>query len=255
MAPKPPPKPPPPPPPKNVFERFGNFLDSDQGKKRTTMLVLLFFILAVVMTILYQIELKKNQQHLEAVASVRQFALTYDPSLHGKSDMEILAAVHLLTLHLLNWTLKNEELQNELKILTELLPGWQAFEKNLYYFSDVRKTWHAAREDCLARHTADLVIGKYGEEQGFINEMVTKNKHDYWLGLYKKDNITDDLIWINGDIPKENFWYPGQPDGHQRETCVVAIPPCTNKFCWHDAPCNEARYFCCKLEPKRRWMY
>lgn len=32
-------------------------------------------------------------------------------------DMEILAAVHLLTLQLLNWTLKNQELEKELSKL------------------------------------------------------------------------------------------------------------------------------------------
>lgn len=46
-----------------------------------------------------------------------------------------------------------------------MLPGWQAFDKNLYYFSDMRKSWKGARDDCLARHTADLVSCKYGEEQ------------------------------------------------------------------------------------------
>ncbi|XP_058049048.1 uncharacterized protein LOC131203123 [Ahaetulla prasina] len=166
MAPKPPPKPPPTPPPrKNFFERFSDYLDSDQGRKRTAILVLLFFVLAVLMFYMYKAELNKGRDLKLAVASIRQFALEYDPSLQGKTDMEVLAAVHLLTLQLLNWTEKNEELEKELKILTELLPGWVAFEKNLYYFSQVRKTWFAARDDCLARHTADLVTCKYGEEQ------------------------------------------------------------------------------------------
>ncbi|XP_060538318.1 C-type lectin domain family 4 member K-like isoform X2 [Pantherophis guttatus] len=250
MAPKPPPKPP---PPKNVFERFSDYLDSDRGKRRTTILVLLFFVLAVVMY--YKTELNKGQELIVAVASIRKFALEYDPSLYDKNDMEILAAVHLHTLHLLNWTLKNEKLQNELDILIEMLPGWQAFESNLYYFSDIRKSWHAAREDCLARHTADLVSCRYGEEQGFLDMMAAQNKREYWIGLRKNSSATNGLLWLAGFHAGTTYWARDQPNSGDEESCIATFSDCSLKACWHDAPCNEARYFCCKMIPEDMWFY
>ncbi|XP_039224763.1 CD209 antigen-like protein E [Crotalus tigris] len=250
MAPKAPPEPP---PPKNFFERFGDYLDSDQGKRRTKILVFLFFVLAVVMTYLYQTEIKKSQSLLDAVASIRQFAVEYDTSLLDKTDLEVLAAVHLLTLELLNWTLKNEELDHELKILTEMLPNWLAFDKNLYFFSTAQKTWQESRDDCMERHTADLYSGTLPEEQGFLDEMVKKNNRDYWIGLRKNTSVSGGLLWLNGDVPDETFWATGQPND-ATETCIVAIPPCPLLKCWHDAPCEEKRYFCCKMMPKSIWM-
>ncbi|XP_039198412.1 C-type lectin domain family 4 member K-like [Crotalus tigris] len=252
MAPKAPPKPP---PPKNVFERFGDYLDSDQGKQRTKILVVLFFLLAVLMSYLYKVEVNKGEGLKKAVASIRQFAVDYDPSLLDKTDLEVLAAVHHFTLKLLNWTLKNEELEQELKILIEMVPAWHAFEKNLYYFSNERKTWKEARQDCLTRHTADLVSCRYGEEQGFIDNMALKKNRDYWVGLYKNASVRGGLLWLNGLVAGTLYWSGGQPDGGDKENCIVTVPPCSIKNCWHDAPCAEKRYFCCKMRPNDIWFY
>ncbi|KAK9398537.1 putative antigen B [Crotalus adamanteus] len=150
---------------KPISQRLGEFVDPDKAKRRTKILVFISFILAVIATYLYKAEVNRKEKHIKAVASIRQFAVDYDPSLEGKTDLEILAAVHLLTLELFNWTLKIEELEAELKILTKMLPEWQSFERNLYYFSSVKKSWSDARKDCQQRHAADLVTCRFGEEQ------------------------------------------------------------------------------------------
>ncbi|XP_039198413.1 CD209 antigen-like protein E [Crotalus tigris] len=260
MAPKAPPKPPPKPPvkagpKKPIFQRLGEFVDPDKAKRRTKILVFISFILAVIATYLYKAEVNRKEKHIKAVASIRQFAVDYDPSLEGKTDLEILAAVHLLTLELFNWTLKIEELEAELKILTKMLPEWQSFERNLYYFSSVKKSWSDARKDCQQRHAADLVTCRFGEEQIFIDEVANRNKRSYWIGLQKNTSGPRGLVWVDGHDADNHFWAPRQPSGGYKETCIHVASHCSVKHCWHDAPCSHATYFSCKMKPKKVWFY
>ncbi|XP_032079582.1 CD209 antigen-like protein E [Thamnophis elegans] len=169
--------------------------------------------------------------------------------------MEILAAVHLFTLHLLNWTLKNEELENELNILIKMLPDWQPFEKNLYFFSTTRKNWYAARDDCMARNSADLVSCRYGEEQMYIDEKSVENQEDYWIGLYKNSSVTNGLLWTAGYHAGTLYWSDGQPNGGNRERCISIHSSGTVKALWHDDLCGSRRAYICKMSPKSVWFY
>ncbi|XP_006775367.2 PREDICTED: C-type lectin domain family 4 member F isoform X1 [Myotis davidii] len=133
--------------------------------------------------------------------------------------------------------------QNEL--LQLILQGWKVYNRNMYYFSHVKKSWQEAEKSCVSQG-AHLASVTSAEEQAYLTEFTRFS--DYWIGL--NDRGTEGFWrWIDG-TPFSNarnrvFWNDNQPDNWQHgngqdEDCVHVQQK------WNDNNCNALYQWICK---------
>ncbi|XP_029950547.1 CD209 antigen-like protein C [Salarias fasciatus] len=118
--------------------------------------------------------------------------------------------------------------------------GWLYFSHSFYYISQIKKTWHDSRNDCLKRG-ADLVIINSREEQEFIKGLV---QNLMWIGLSKRDGIWE---WVDGTRLAQSFWCSGEPNNHKsgNEDCGE-IRSCSDDHGWNDEECSYSSLWICE---------
>ncbi|XP_059515478.1 C-type lectin domain family 4 member F isoform X3 [Myotis daubentonii] len=133
--------------------------------------------------------------------------------------------------------------QNEL--LQLILQGWKVYNRNMYYFSHVKKSWQEAEKSCVSEG-AHLASVTSAEEQAYLTEFTRSS--DYWIGL--NDRGTEgSWRWIDGTPFNYDrsrvFWNNNQPDNWQHgngqdEDCVHVQQK------WNDNNCNALYQWICK---------
>lgn len=99
---------------------------------------------------------------------------------------------------------KNDTVENERRL---------AFGGHHYQLiEDGKLTWKEAKADCESREGYLAAITS-AEEQAFIEEMVSTGTKDfYWLGGTDEDSVTNDYLWVTGEVFDYHNWAKGQPD-------------------------------------------
>ncbi|XP_005867845.1 PREDICTED: C-type lectin domain family 4 member F isoform X2 [Myotis brandtii] len=133
--------------------------------------------------------------------------------------------------------------QNEL--LQLILQGWKVYNRNMYYFSHVKKSWQEAEKSCVSQG-AHLASVTSAEEQAYLTEFTRSS--NYWIGL--NDRGTEgSWRWIDGTpfnyARSRVFWNDNQPDNWQHgngqdEDCVHVQQK------WNDNNCNTLYQWICK---------
>uniref|UniRef100_A0A8B9HXT0 C-type lectin domain-containing protein n=1 Tax=Astyanax mexicanus TaxID=7994 RepID=A0A8B9HXT0_ASTMX len=116
--------------------------------------------------------------------------------------------------------------------------GWIYFSSSVYYVSNVKRSWTESRIECRNRG-ADLVIINSREEQVFIN--VLGKGQEVWIGLSdtEKEGVWK---WVDGSELITEFWRPGEPNGLEKENCLLT------SYDWIDHGCS-LQYVCiCEKE-------
>ncbi|KAM4634074.1 macrophage mannose receptor 1 [Polymixia lowei] len=111
-------------------------------------------------------------------------------------------------------------------------------------YSD-RKSWGAAREDCLSRG-ANLVSIHTQEEEEFLS-LYTKASSK-WIGL--KHNPTEGgYSWSDGTPLSHTNWGPNEPNNHEgREECVEMVSNANGSYSWwNDLNCDAHQDWICMI--------
>ena len=89
----------------------------------------------------------------------------------------------------------------------------QAYGGHHYQLIDDGKLrWSEAKADCESRG-GYLAVVTSAEEEAFIEELVSTGKKDfYWLGATDESSVTNDYLWVTGEVFDYNNWAEGQPD-------------------------------------------
>ncbi|XP_027790375.2 C-type lectin domain family 4 member F isoform X2 [Marmota flaviventris] len=143
-------------------------------------------------------------------------------------------------------TASQEQLQStQNQLLQLILQGWKAYEKNLYYFSHVKKSWHEAERSCVSKG-AHLASVTSQEEQAFLVQFTSNSYH--WIGLTDM-GMEGTWRWADGtqfnNAGSKAFWDRNQPDNWrhkngQTEDCVHL------RSLWNDMNCNSPYHWVCK---------
>nr|KAF6446282.1 C-type lectin domain family 4 member F [Rousettus aegyptiacus] len=139
-----------------------------------------------------------------------------------------------------------EQLQKTKNQFLQLaLQGWMVYRKNLYYFSDIKESWHMAEQFCVS-HGAHLASVTSAEEQAYLVMFTSTSYH--WIGL--TDSGTEGTWrWVDGTpfdfAQSRGFWNRNQPDNWrhkdgQSEDCVHIQQK------WNDMNCNSPYQWVCK---------
>ncbi|KAM5227852.1 C-type lectin domain family 4 member F [Ctenodactylus gundi] len=140
-------------------------------------------------------------------------------------------------------TASQVELQKQ--ILQLMLQGWKGHRGNLYYFSDVKKSWNDAEKFCVSKG-AHLASVTSQEEQSFLVQFTKTSYH--WIGLTDKGS-QGSWRWVDGTTynaaQSRGFWEPNQPDNWrhpngQVEDCVHV------RQRWNDMNCSASYQWVCK---------
>ncbi|XP_014646890.1 PREDICTED: C-type lectin domain family 4 member F [Ceratotherium simum simum] len=148
------------------------------------------------------------------------------------------------TLHA-TFALQEQLQRSQDHLLQQILQGWKVYHGSLYYFSRIKKSWHAAERFCVSQG-AHLASVTSEEEQEFLAETVSNSYH--WIGL--TDMGTEgSWRWVDGtqfsDTQSRAFWEKNQPDnwlnakGHT-EDCVHTQQR------WNDMDCDVLYPWVCK---------
>ncbi|XP_062410864.1 macrophage mannose receptor 1-like [Sardina pilchardus] len=128
--------------------------------------------------------------------------------------------------------------------------GWtgQPHFRNCYRLFTVdysnKKSWQAAREDCVARG-ADLISIHTGDEEGFLAAF-TKGKTT-WIGL-KHNALDGGYQWSDGSAVTHTNWGFGEPNNHEgREECVEMITTNNGTSFWNDINCDAHQDWICMI--------
>nr|XP_020669560.1 CD209 antigen-like protein B isoform X1 [Pogona vitticeps]XP_020669561.1 CD209 antigen-like protein B isoform X1 [Pogona vitticeps]XP_020669562.1 CD209 antigen-like protein B isoform X1 [Pogona vitticeps] len=231
------------------------FLETPEGAKTVRILAAVWFVLAVIMVIMYAVLLNKDWNIRQALIMMREFAIEFDPRYEDKTDFQVVGLAQNLSSEMLEWGLKNDELQAEIDKLAKTLDQWKAYDKNLYHFSKDDVNWNEAVDECNTRESG-LVFVKWGEEQAFIDDQVSQQKKPYWIGLKKNESAFNGVIWLGGFKAGTVYWDTkhGQPK-KENGNCVFVHFDCISKRCWHYGKCTDKRRFVCKKEPIAKWYY
>uniref|UniRef100_A0A673HA34 C-type lectin domain-containing protein n=1 Tax=Sinocyclocheilus rhinocerous TaxID=307959 RepID=A0A673HA34_9TELE len=94
-----------------------------------------------------------------------------------------------------------------------------------------KKSWQAARDDCLARG-ADLVSIHSPEEEIFLSSY-SKGKTK-WIGL-SVNPVEGGYHWSDGTPVSHTNWGHGEPNNHNgRENCVEMVTTENGTSWWND---------------------
>ncbi|XP_056147018.1 macrophage mannose receptor 1 [Lampris incognitus] len=108
-----------------------------------------------------------------------------------------------------------------------------------------KKSWGAAREDCLSRG-ADLVSIHSQEEEAFL--ALYSNASSKWIGL--KNNPTEGgYSWSDNTPLAHTNWGPGEPNNHEgREDCVEMVTNINGTYSWwNDLNCDAHQDWICMI--------
>uniref|UniRef100_A0A672HX61 C-type lectin domain-containing protein n=1 Tax=Salarias fasciatus TaxID=181472 RepID=A0A672HX61_SALFA len=113
---------------------------------------------------------------------------------------------------------------------------------SFYYISQIKKTWHDSRNDCLKRG-ADLVIINSREEQDFSRRLSKR----MWIGLTDRAQ-EGTWRWVDGSPLNTSYWFPGEPNNNQmgkEEDCgeIYSIAEGNN---WNDWSCDSQNHWICE---------
>ncbi|XP_043838404.1 C-type lectin domain family 4 member F-like [Dromiciops gliroides] len=134
-------------------------------------------------------------------------------------------------------------------VLTYTSKGWKLHDGNMYYFSDVKKSWEEAQQFCVSKDS-NLTSVTSKEEQEFFSRTI---KSFYWIGLTDKGS-EGIFHWVDGtpynQPENERFWRTDQPDNWDQgrgltEDCVHLVPG--DLKLWNDANCDFAEKWICKI--------
>ncbi|XP_022084628.1 macrophage mannose receptor 1-like isoform X2 [Acanthaster planci] len=141
--------------------------------------------------------------------------------------------------------------------------GWESFESNCYYFSDIVTDWGEANFRCLRMYEgATLASITSAAENEFVYSRAN-NRYpggDFvWIGLTRVQTGNNDwrsFGWIDGSEFNYAFWSRGEPDGYPAdllvETCVTMSITTAGAGAWSDEICQfKALYSVCKM-PKQQ---
>merc|ERR1712126_154394 len=115
--------------------------------------------------------------------------------------------------------------------------GWLNGGTYCYHFSVERLTWGAAQEYCwsLGGHLAEFANL---EEEKDIEAFLSKDDADaYWIGL---TDLGQEGTWRweeSHQTPSYTNWYGDDPNGGNRENCVLKWPG--HGWQWYDHDCQE----------------
>ncbi|KAM9450976.1 lymphocyte antigen 75-like [Clarias gariepinus] len=129
-------------------------------------------------------------------------------------------------------------------------PGWYGkphFRQCYRIFSvdySKKKSWNAAREDCLSRG-ADLISIHNVEEELFI-ATYTKDKTQ-WIGL-TQEPMSGGYHWSDGTPVAHTNWGDGEPNDHGgRESCVELATTKNGTSYWNDLNCDAQQDWVCMI--------
>ncbi|KAG9266370.1 macrophage mannose receptor 1-like, partial [Astyanax mexicanus] len=111
--------------------------------------------------------------------------------------------------------------------------GWEQYGSNCYKLnSQLRKSWIAARTDCVMEG-GDLVSIQSADEQQYVISPTS----DVWIGL--NDLEFSDYLWSDGSALSHTNWGPGEPNDHAgRENCVELVTTQNGSSYWNDIFCD-----------------
>ncbi|KAL2099694.1 hypothetical protein ACEWY4_004088 [Coilia grayii] len=128
--------------------------------------------------------------------------------------------------------------------------GWtgQPHFQNCYKLFSVdysdKKSWQAARQDCVSRG-ADLISVHNAEEETFLSSY-SKGKTK-WIGL-KHNPVEGGYHWSDGSPVTHTNWGRGEPNNHEgREECVEMVTNSNGTSWWNDQNCNAHQDWICMI--------
>uniref|UniRef100_A0A3Q3MM55 C-type lectin domain-containing protein n=1 Tax=Mastacembelus armatus TaxID=205130 RepID=A0A3Q3MM55_9TELE len=133
----------------------------------------------------------------------------------------------------------------------DLANGWTQYGSNCYKLkADTRKSWAAARYDCV-QDGGDLVsIASAGEEQ-YVTGVIAQSPTGISLWMGGHDSITEGgWEWTDGSPFRYIHWNAGNPDDYYGEDCLSIL---INKGHWNDDNCENKRGYICKRRGVMYW--
>ncbi|XP_063066766.1 macrophage mannose receptor 1, partial [Engraulis encrasicolus] len=107
-----------------------------------------------------------------------------------------------------------------------------------------KKSWEAARQDCVARG-ADLMSVHSPDEEIFLSSY-SKGKTK-WIGL-KHNPVEGGYHWSDGTPVSHTNWGRGEPNNHEgREECVEMVTTDNGTSWWNDLNCNAHQDWICMI--------
>uniref|UniRef100_A0A8B9LV57 C-type lectin domain-containing protein n=1 Tax=Astyanax mexicanus TaxID=7994 RepID=A0A8B9LV57_ASTMX len=116
--------------------------------------------------------------------------------------------------------------------------GWEQYGSNCYKLnSQLRKSWIAARTDCVMEG-GDLVSIQSADEQQYS----IPNGVSLWMGGH--DSVTEGgWEWTDRAPFRYINWASGNPDDYYGEDCLTIY---INSGYWNDDNCDYKRGYVCK---------
>ncbi|XP_024917706.1 macrophage mannose receptor 1 isoform X1 [Cynoglossus semilaevis] len=108
-----------------------------------------------------------------------------------------------------------------------------------------KKSWGAAREDCVARG-GDLVSIHNQEEEDFLS--LYSKASSKWIGL-KRNSVEGGYSWSDGTPVSHTNWGHGEPNDHEgREECVEMMSNTNGtQSWWNDLNCDAHQDWICMI--------
>ena len=114
-------------------------------------------------------------------------------------------------------------------------PNYRTFGGNTSFATNTRRTLSDATS-YAASFGGNLVSITSQEEQDFINEWLTSQNTDYWVGL-RDANGDDTFGWDTGEELSYTHWWPGYPTG---SADGVQFRPGNNEGRWFNTNANSS---------------
>ncbi|XP_061732556.1 macrophage mannose receptor 1 isoform X2 [Nerophis ophidion] len=108
-----------------------------------------------------------------------------------------------------------------------------------------KKSWGAAREDCMSRG-ANLVSIHSQEEEQFLS-LYSKGSSK-WIGL-RHNPTQGGYSWSDSSALSHTNWGPGEPNNHEnREECVEMVSTTNGTYSWwNDLNCDAHQDWICMI--------
>ncbi|XP_063419997.1 perlucin-like protein [Mytilus trossulus] len=122
--------------------------------------------------------------------------------------------------------------------------GWFQSSSACYFVSRSKLDWFGSAVSCREHDARLLEIKSSLVEKDLENSSLNPNKA-YWLGA--RDDVIEGIwIWSSGANMNFTKWNPGEPNGGDKENCLIL-----ENNGWNDHKCNEERYFICQQDMHR----